>query len=498
MKKLFKIISFLLIFSGCSKELEKYPQAQLTDENIFTIASDFDMAIDAVYVPLTNRFRGGWDWGNGGSIPREWVVGDVMSDDAVKGGGGLGDLQAVRDMQLYNIFPTNDNLLGLWRYNYKGIHAANLFLAHANDKVPGLDASKMQRMTGEAYFLRAFYYFRLVINFGSVPLLVPEKNMNDNTVQASIVNLYAQIEDDLNKAAGSLPPSYPSSDYQRVTKGAAHALLAKTFLYRQQWQKCIDEIVKVDNGTYSLLPNFANNFNGVGEQGGEAIFVARHDAGFNPGRGNILNAVFAPRGKGWGFNIPTQDLVNEFEAGDPRKGATIFQDGDTWVDGSAYVPGTSVSGYNMRKFASLNNPLDDANVDFIYIRLADVLLWKAECYANLGKLTEAKTELERVRARARSNASNPATALPVVTSNVKEDVIKAIQHERRVELAFECHRYYDLVRWGIAAKILAKSSDADPLKGFKDYGNGWQPANAILPIPQTEIDLLKLKQNSGY
>jgi hypothetical protein len=489
------ILLIAVIMFGCTKQLEKVPQGQLTESNVFTQASDFLLAIDAAYEPTTDRWRGSWDWDAGASISRDWVIGDEMSDDGVKGGGGLGDQEDMRRMETFAIFPTNNNVVGVWRYNYKGIDAANVVLLQDGSKAPDLDANTFKRIKSEAYFLRAFYYFRLVVNFGDVPLLIPEKDLNDNTKRASIADVYVQIEEDLQNAVSGLPASYPASDYQRVTSGAAHALLAKTFLYRQQWQKCLDEITLTENGSYALLPNYADNFNGVGEQGKEIIFAARHDAGKAPSQGSILNAVFAPRGIGWGFNHPTKDFVEEFESGDPRLKATVFLPGDKWFDGSDLNPANSETGYYLKKFLGNFNPVDDGGIDYVYIRYADVLLWGAECYAQLGNLDAAKTALETIRARARAGIPG---ILPVVTTNIKDDLLKAIQHERRVELAFEGQRYYDLVRWGLAATILAKSPDADPLTGYKDYGDGWQSKNALLPIPQREVDLLGLEQNAGY
>lgn len=499
MKKLLTILTLSAVFTGCSKQLEKYPQGKLTGDNVFTQPNDFLMATDAAYLPLTNRFRGDWDWDNGSSIPRDWVVGDVMSDDAVKGGGSLGDQEDMRRLQTFSIFPENNNVLGIWRFNYKGIDAANTLLSQDGSKVSGLDPAVWKRLQGEALFLRAFYYFRLVVNFGDIPLLIPEKKLTDNTIRTPAAQVYEQIESDLNQAISVLPASYDADNYQRATSGAAHALLAKTLLYRQRWQDCLTQIAEVEKNNYILLDHFEDNFNGNGEKAGEIIFAARHDAGKTPSQGSVLNAVFAPQGKGWGFEIPTQDLVNAFEPGDPRRAATLFQAGDKYLDGSNYDPAWSpVTGYNVRKFMSNVSPIDDGGVDFVYIRLGDVLLWKAECHANLGQLAEARADLERVRARARKYAAHPATDLPSVTTNDKNALLAAIQHERRVELAMEGHRYYDLVRWNLAQSVLAKFPDADPLKGIHDYGNGWQPFNKLLPIPQREADLLGLHQNTGY
>lgn len=497
MKKLIYIACAALSAAGCAKQLDKLPQGQLTQENVFTEANDFTLAIDGTYLPLTNRWRGSWEWENGTSIPRDWVVGDVMSDDAVKGGGSLGDQEDMRRLETFSIFAENNNVLGIWRFNYKGINAANTILEQDGSNVPGLDANVLNRIKGEAYFLRAFYYFRLVVDFGGVPLMAPDRGMNDNSVRASVDQVYSLIETDLADAANMLEPSYSdAANYHRATTGAVHALLAKTYLYRERWQDCLNEIAKVEAGPYTLLDRFENNFNGTGERGGEIIFASRHDAGLVPSQGSILNAVFAPQGKGWGFNIPTEDLVDEFETGDPRRAATLFSTGDTYLDGTPYNPAWSpITGHNVRKFMSNTNPIDDGGVDYVYIRLADVLLWKAECYANLDQYANARTAIEAVRARARKYATNPLLNLPPVLANDKASLLAAIRHERRVELAFEGHRYHDLVRWGLAATVLAKAADADPLTGYKDYGNGWQPNNALLPIPQVEVDLLGLPQN---
>ncbi len=496
MKRILIVCLAIQLF-GCSKQLEKFPQGQLTEENVFTQAGDFLLAIDGAYEPLTNRWRGSWDWDAGASISRDWVIGDVMSDDAVKGGGGLGDQEDMRRMQIFTIFPTNNNVLGVWRYNFKGINAANIVLQQDGSGVSDLPAATWNRIKGEAHFLRAFYYFRLVVNFGSVPLLLPEKGMTDNTRKASIEEVYAQIEEDLTQAIAGLPLSHSGEEYHRATKGAAYALLAKTHLYRQNWQQCLNAIAEVEKSGYQLLNRFENNFNGIGEKGGEIIFASRHDAGLAPSKGSILNAVFAPRGIGWGFNLPTKDLVDAFEPGDPRKEATVFETGDQWFDGRVLDASVSFTGFVLKKMLQNVNPIDDGGIDQIYIRWADVLLWKAECHANLGDLAAARTALEQVRARARNNATDP-DALPEITTNQKEELLKAIQHERRVELAFEGHRYYDLVRWNLAAEVLKKSPESDPITGVKDYGDGWQPFHRYLPIPQREVDLLGISQNQGY
>ncbi len=497
MKKIIYILAAVMI-AGCTKKLDLQPQGVLTEDNVFKSAGDFTLAVDAAYEPLTNRFRGNWEWDNGASIPREFVVGDLMSDDAVKGGGGLGDQEDMRRMETFTIFPTNNNVLGIWRYNFKGVNLANTVLAQDGASIPGLDPALWSRMKGEMLFLRAFYYFRLVQNFGGVPLLIPEKNMTDNSIRATKEAVYDQIREDLDNAAPMLSATYDADNYQRATSGAAYALKAKTYLYQEQWQLALTEIAKVEAGPYGLLPNFADNFNGAGEQGNEKIFVARHDNGQTPQKGSIFNAVFGKQGFGWNFNLPTDDLVNEFEPGDPRENATVFKAGDNWFDGTPYNASQSITGYNIKKFLSNASPSDDGGVDFVYIRFADVLLWKAECLANLNQLPEARAALEVVRARSRAQATDPSTALPEVTTTDQATLLAAIRHERRVELAFEWHRYYDLVRWGLAETLLAPMTDTDPLTGHHDYGTGYKPYNAVLPIPQREVDLIGLEQNPGY
>lgn len=496
-----KIITTLLIITlfSCNDELELTPKGVLTDDNVFSNPADIQLAIDAAYLPLTDRFRGEWDWGDGGAIPRSWVIGDVMSDDAVKAGGSLGDQEDMRKLQTFQIFPNNDNVLGVWRFNYKGIEAANTVITMP--EIPDADPQVVNNAKGEAHFLRAYYYFQLVINFGGVPLLIPEEDKMDQNTRNTVDEVYAQIESDLKKAIDLLPESRSEENYHRATRGAAHALMAKAFIFQEKWAEALDPIAQVEALGFDLLPNYEDNFNGQGERGSEIIFAARHDAGVNPKAGSILNVVFAPRGEpgGWGFNEPTQDFVNAFEPGDPRLPATVALDGQELWPGFTYQSSFSIfTGFNLNKLIVSVSPQDDGFVDFPYIRFADVLLWKAEANAELGNFSEALAALERIRARARALADDPSTALPEVTTTDKEALLNAIRHERRVELGFERHRYHDLVRWNMAKQELQPTSATDPLKGIDDFGQGWDDMNKLLPIPQREVDLLELEQNPGY
>ncbi len=496
--KIISIIGIIILFA-CNNQLEITPKGVLTDANVFTNASDIKLAIDAAYLPLTDRFRGQWDWGDGGAIPRDWVIGDVMSDDAVKAGGSLGDQEDMRKLQTFQIFPDNDNVLATWRYNYQGIAAANTVITMP--EVPGADPQLVKNAQGEAHFLRGYYYFRLVMNFGGVPLLIPEENKMNPDQRNTVDEVYAQIASDLMKSVDLLPESWDAENYQRATQGAAYALMAKTFIFQKKWTEALDAIAKVEALGYGLLPNYADNFNGQGEMGSEIIFAARHDAGRNPMAGSILNVVFAPRGEpgGWGFNEPTADFVAEFEPDDARLHTTVALDGEELWPGLIYKSTFSIfTGYNLKKTLVNVSPQDDGYVDFPLIRFADVLLWKAEANAELGNANEALATLEKVRTRARALANDPATALPMVNTTVKEELLNAIRHERRVELGFEGHRYYDLVRWGLAQQVLQPTAQTDPLKGIGDYGLGWKENDKLLPIPQREIDLLGLEQNVGY
>ncbi len=418
-----------------------------------------------------------------------WVFGDVASDDAVKG-GNPGDQAEITYIDEFSANSTNGMIINYWTFAYEAIARANNVIANV-PAVP-MDEALKNRIVGEAKFIRAYNYFNLVNIFGRVPLkLLPQLTQETIHVPLSEVPaIYQQIEKDLADAAAVLPVSYSSSDVGRITKGAALAMLGKVNLYQQKWSAAIGYFQQVDGlGIYRLLPNYADNFKLAHENSSESIFEIQHLANQNPGTGNLLNQWFAPAADGgYYFNAPTQVLVDAFEKSatgevDPRLDASIGRDGQPWLNGDIFMASWSPSGFLTKKhqqpLSEVSSSLKgDGNLNYIYMRYADLLLMKAEAFNENGNADSARVNLNKVRERARAsyNGSPPADLLSDITSLDKNTLATAIRNERRVELAQEFHRYFDLMRWGktIAEAALGEKFNYDT----KRYQ----------PLPQKEID----------
>ncbi len=484
------LISLFFFTAGCKKFITKeivgdYPETQFYQTQAHAI-----LAINASYQPLafTNSNNN-----------RLWVFGDVASDDAEKG-GDPGDQADVDLIDQFNITPINGNLEAMWGLLYEGITRCNIVLK----KVPeiSMDAALKSRILGEAQFLRAYYYFTLVNIFGDVPVILEPLNADQLQItQSSKQQIFETvIETDLLAAAGSLPASYTGADVGRATSGAAKALLAKAYLFQNKWNNAASKAEEVINaGIYDLMPVYSQNFNANFKNNKESVFEVQHLTAQDPQTGNSLNQYFAPRiDGGYFFNAPTQRFVDEFEKTspgvyDPRLDYTVGRDSMPWYNGEIFSKDWSPTGYLTRKhqqpFSEISKALKgDASINYVAIRFADVLLWHAEALNESGRTLEALVPLNRVRKRARESylfdnsllgfGTVPAGLLPDVTSTNQADVRRAIQHERRVELGFEFHRYFDLIRWGSAYAVPAMS----------DRPNFKYELNKYFPIPQSERD----------
>jgi len=244
---------------------------------------------------------------------------------------------------------------------------------------------------------------------------------------------------------------------------------------------------------------YSQNFNANFKNNKESVFEVQHLTAQDPQTGNFLNQYFAPRiDGGYFFNAPTQRFVDEFEKTfsgvyDPRLDYTVGRDSMPWYNGVIFSKDWSPTGYLTKKhqqpFSEISKALKgDASIDYVAIRFADVLLWHAEALNESGRSTDALVPLNRVRKRARESylfdnslpgfGNVPANLLPDVTFTNQVDVRRAIQHERRVELGFEFHRYFDLIRWGTAFATQAMS----------DRPNFNYTKHKHFPIPQSERD----------
>ncbi len=418
-----------------------------------------------------------------------WVFGDVASDDAVKG-GNPGDQAEISYIDDFTADANNGIAGNYWSYVYEAIARANNVIANVPD-IP-MDEGLRNRIVGEAKFIRAYSYFNLVNVYGQVPLkLQPQLTQEAIHVPLSSVEaVYDQIVADLNDAVAALPESYNSSDIGRATKGAALGMLGKVSLYREQWNDAINRFHQMEStGEYGLLPNYADNFKLAFENSQESIFEIQHLANQNPELGNSMNQWFAPAGDGgYYFNAPTQLLVDAYErvsdtVVDPRLDASIGRDGQPWLNGDVFSAGWSPTGFLTKKhqqpLSEVSKSLKgDGDLNYIYMRYADVLLMKAEAFAQIGQADSARANLNMVRQRARNSfdGTPPAELLSDITSTDTNVLLDAIRKERRTELAQEFHRYFDLMRWGksIAEAALGENFNYD--------------ANRYQPIPQAETD----------
>ena len=486
-------LPMLLMQTACSKKfLDVNPQGQVPNTLFWVTQDDANKAVNAMYANL----RG---WTNVAFAPI--AVESMGSDDAEKGGGYAGDANFMNDFDNFTLTSTEGQISDFWSGQYQNINLCNQVLDHLDTM--NFDANAKARYMAEAKFVRAYSYFRLVRAFGGVPLRLhlPSGATDYNIPRSSKDSTYAAIEQDLTDAAAVLPQSYGVTDIGRATKGAALALHAKVCMYQKKWTDVLNYTNQVMGLGYSLFPNYEQLFRIANENCSESVFeiqctyLASNNDASNCQYSQVQADVLVAPSVGWGFNRPTQDLVNEYEPGDPRKDATILFPGETTPEGDVVPAGTPADAfhynslYNQKSYvpfalAVVTNQGADQNVRVI--RYAEVLLMNAEAANESGNAPQALSSLEQVRARARAMSPDPSV-LPPVTTTDQTALRTAIWHERRVELAMEFDRLFDLIRQGRAGTVLK------PL-GFTTG------KNELMPIPQNEIDLSAgvLVQNPGY
>ncbi|HET9487778.1 MAG TPA: RagB/SusD family nutrient uptake outer membrane protein, partial [Chryseosolibacter sp.] len=469
--------------ASCSDNfLDVPPQGQQPDEQFWVSADDAVKAVNAMYANLR-----GWN-----QVAFAPIAIESLGSDEAEKGSSPSDATFLNAFDNYTATSTDGQILGFWTGQYQSINLANQVL----DNIPdiAMEENLKQRYLAEAKFIRAYAYFRLVRAFGGVPLRlsVPEDASQYNLPRATREEVYAAIEQDLTDAAAVLPPSYTGIDVGRATKGAALALHAKVSMYQSNWQQVLDLTNQVMTLGYSLHPNFEQLFRVENENSSESIFeIQAAVIPGNPGASNSqysqVQGVRGSVGGGWGFNVPTPALVAAFEAGDPRKDATIIFRGETTPQGDAIPAAGDNPMYNQKSYVPFGQQVagytEGAEQNIRVLRYADVLLMNAEANNELGNTEAALASLEMVRERARGG--NDAI-LPEVTTTDQEQLRQAIWHERRVELAMEFDRYFDVIRQGRGAEVFG------PL--------GWEPHNEVWPIPQSELNLSAgvLEQNPGY
>lgn len=505
---------------------EPSPGVQNFDD-FFINGSVCIQTVNAAYAPLA------WDFNN--SYFDEWYIGDIASDDALKGGQNLADGPNAYDIDNFKVNPNNGILLDYYRCKFMGIARCNL----AIDQLPGMvgklaeddpvTEERLQCAIGEAHFMRAMYYFQLVRVFGRVPkidFVVSDSGLWKQPC-ATTQEIYDFIIKDLLKAHDLLweKSQYPDTDAGRATKGAAKAYLCKAYLYMKDY----DNAYKwgkdwVDNeykkGEYALSSDYFKNFTLAGENDKESVFEIQYMedptssyGGFGFSRGSFSMRLTRPRASqlgavGWGWNHPTQELWDAYEAGDPRREQTIGVLAPEDQENSEAVYLGNI--YYSRKTCWIEDGVfpelkhdSRGPLNYKLMRASDALLLYAEAANESGKdMAGAKWALEQVRSRARAQVNTPV--LPEFpgyngyTDNA-ESLRQAIRHERRVELGMEAHRWFDIVRWGIAADVMnnyRKTTSAEVREQMAEFLPG---KCELFPLPAEEINLNPLMtQNPGY
>jgi starch-binding outer membrane protein, SusD/RagB family len=496
MKKYTKITAVfvaLLALSACQKEfLDRKPLGQLTYDTFFENAEQAQLAVNAVY----NQLRQ-WD-----CVSFPWIgLTDIISDDADKGSTAQ-DALPLLEIDDFTFDGTNTNIAGAWRGYYTLIARANLAIKRLPDV--DMEEAKKQRLIGECKFLRAYGYFLLVQWFGGVPLITEPLDAdgyyNQERKPASAV--YDQIEADLKAAIQVLPKKskYAAADLGRATQGAALGFLAKLYMLKKDFVKAEETCLELINSNeYSLQASYKDIFLPGGENGVESIFEIQA-AALNPADGvigpgatpyNMIQGVRGVPNLGWGFNRPSDNLISAYETSfDPRRRATIIYEGDILPDGVTEVqinPETVNARYNKKAWVPAHSGLQDNGPGNIRVlRYADILLLAAEALNENGKPQQALTYLNMIRKRARGTSTS---ILQDVTVTDQSQLRERIYRERRVELAMEQHRWFDLLRWGRAGQVM------------QAVGKNFVPGkHELLPIPSAEIDLTggKMVQNPGY
>jgi hypothetical protein len=486
------IVFFLATFLGCTDELSNEPIGLLTAEQVVSdpTITTIESSVKSSYEPLKNTLNGiidGWRWDLGTIFRNDIVLQDMASNDMNKKWNPDGDQPWMDEIAGFSFTPENPAFNGIWVYDYEGISRVNLALSFLTNaeliQKTGISEARKNQLLAETYFLRAYYYFDLVNNFGDVPLLfkTPEsfEEAQAASVRSTADEVKAQINTDLSAAKAAVSSTkYPdSAEPWRVSKGAIIALQAKVALFSKNWPTVISLISELDAlDFYGLNANYFDSFDAAKEfTENEVIFAYDHRSGQNPRVGNGLGAP-----TDWGFFAPTDNFLAAFEANDPRLLYTI----DVPNKRSGKILG-STTDYKGN---------DDGPGNKVYIRYADVMLWKAEALLETDDLNGALAIINQIRARARTSVTADGSVIPAGTladrpvSSDKAQVKNWLMSERRVELGFESQRFNDLKRWGTAKSALTA------------LGKNYQDHNNLYPIPQRDIDKSggSITQNPGY
>ena len=544
MKKILILIIAAFTFYSCSDFLEENPVAELTPDQI-TVKENLEGLVISAYAVLNGQFDEASNAYN--SPTSNWSFGDVCSDDAYKGGGGTGDQNQIHLMEIFKTTPAIKDFERKWLALYEGVKRANMAIRNLKKTDEYEESLKDQRIA-EMRFLRGFFYFELKKIYNRIPYVDESAEDIDDyyksNTELSSDELWGKIEDDLNAAYNVLPMTQAQPG--RATKMAAKALLAKAYIFQEKWSmasSAADEVI--NSGLYQLEPNFSDLYLPENDNGTEIIFSVQNsvnDGSPNNYNGDIGDRLNPPGGPypQYGFHRPTQNLVNAFKTDenglpvndnvnvnendnvDPRLDYTVARPGIPFLDMGIYQAewARDLATYGpfspKKRIVSLNNPLQTKQWPYVsalntyIIRYADVLLWKAEAAIESGDLETGREYINMIRKRAAESetvkntsgedAANYEIGQYDNFANYQE-AIEALRLERRLEFAHEGHRFFDLVRWDIAAEVMNEYFEVEKTRRTHLTGASFtKGVHEYSPIPQSQIDLGRglIQQNPGY
>ncbi len=490
-------ITICFVYSSCKKDfLYNTDPTQIGVDVFYKNQTEINQAVNGVYGQLQDVAN------------NQWIYNELISDNTTVdfNPSDRGQAPSIEAFEFFTVNSGTNNIAWMYTMYYRNLYNINNTLLKLQSTT--LADSIKNPDIGQLKFLRAYHYFELTQYFGdvvliTVPLDQPSKAWD--YVRETQVKVYDQIETDLKDAASVLPVKYDAANLGRATKGAALTLLGKVYLTKKQYADAATTLKQVLPLGYALVPSYADVFDPQKKNGPESIFEVQYQGGNDLGEWSSFIYTFAPRLStgavtGWpqsvpgGWNIPTKDLIAAYETGDLRKSASVGLDFTSSITG-AVVP-------YIKKYDHVHSIYGRTDDDWPVLRYADVLLMLAETInEQSGPTSEAFGYLNQVRQRA---GLLPLSGLDKITFRDK------VLNERRVELAFENWRWFDLKRTKTPAELTlflnayAAREKADPTvtrQGIP-YANTdyiFQDRDALYPIPSNEILInSKLTQNPGY
>lgn len=501
MKKIVVISIIIFSLTACSDFLDLNDPIRLVSGNFYQNKNQVEQAVNGVYSQLQSF------------VANQWIFNELVSDNTTVqiNPQDRGQADRVESIDFWTFEATNYNLTQMYDIVYSAIHNLNYSLNEITTNGSFLEESDKNQFVGELKFLRGYFYFNLVQYFGKVvlltePLLSPDEAYNATRSDVDVV--YNQIIADLTDASQLLPSKseYADESLGRATKGAALSLLGKVYLTVKDYPNAESTLRQVLNLGYSLLPDYTEVFNPLNKNHSESVFEVQYQGGNTLGEHSSFMYYFAPfnseglitgftspRSLGW--NMPTRNLMNEFEPGDLRKDVSF-------LEGFTNSAGEWVAVPFINKFNHMGTVSGQTNDNWPVIRYADVLLMLAEAINEQSGPSDAYNFLNQVRERAELDPLEGLT---------KEAFRTAVLKERRVELAFENHRWFDLKRTKTESELITYLNQygADELANpsidrsgvsYRQNDYIFEAHEIVFPIPDRQVMLSNgnIIQNTGY